>query len=541
MAARGDHPYGWPVRIPPGKTRMSLQAGPVTTDFQDCEGRKGIAPRLHACGGLLSIQIISFVEVGPGTVPVVAQAAMRALLPSHCVGVYPNRPALWEFVGGTPREARLPREAWKRPHGDGMTAKPGILHIITDLRLGGAQRMLLSRIQGCPQYRHSVAAFAAHTGTDGPDLSREVSEAGARLHILGVRGPLHAVGLWITGGLQRRMDAIVREEQPAIIHSTLFHGHLLGAVTASRRRIPHLASKESMDAWMGPFHRRLEARVLGRADGVAAVSEATAEAVRALGIPGQRIRVIPNGIDLGRMDATPETSARHEGRHADSAPRLRHPGAPAAHAGARAASACSGTLANRDIVPDRGAEGDTPTLIGIGRLSPVKGWEDLLAAFAIAHGRAPALTLEIHGHGPVKDRLLRMAGSMGLSSSFSLCEPGLEAHEIFARCAAPVLVVPSREEGFGLVLLEAMAAGVPIIATKAGGIPEVVRDGVEALLAPPRDPEALSAAILRVAGDPTLRARMAEAGRHRVREFDIAPILVRYGDWVDELTGGTAG
>lgn len=397
-----------------------------------------------------------------------------------------------------------------------MTGRPGILHIITDLRLGGAQRMLLARIRGCHGYRHSVAAFAAHTGErgGGPDLCRAMREAGARTHLLGIRRPQEAVRLWAVGGLSRRMDAIIREEHPAIIHSTLFHGHLLGALTAPRHRLPHLASKESLDAWMGPFERRLEAWALRRAGGIAAVSRAAADAVKTLGIPDERVRVIPNGIELRRPAASADAPGEH---HAMS--------------GGAQSSTQSGARPGEQ-------PGASPTLVGIGRLSPVKGWEDLLHAFAIARAEAPSLALEIHGHGPLEERLLRMGRRLHLSSSFRLCESDLQAEEILSSVPAPVLIVPSREEGFGLVLLEAMAAGVPIVASRTGGIPEVVRDGVEAVLAPPRDPQALAAAILRVVRDPSLSAGMARAGRIRAREFDIAPILAAYRAWVDEFIAG---
>ena len=92
----------------------------------------------------------------------------------------------------------------------------------------------------------------------------------------------------------------------------------------------------------------------------------------------------------------------------------------------------------------------------------------------------------------------------------------------------PILVVPSREEGFGLILLEGMARGFPIVATRAGGIPEVVRHEVEALLVPPGDPAALSRAILRLIGDPELRRRLVEAGRRRVLDFPLEKMVASY-------------
>jgi glycosyltransferase involved in cell wall biosynthesis len=92
----------------------------------------------------------------------------------------------------------------------------------------------------------------------------------------------------------------------------------------------------------------------------------------------------------------------------------------------------------------------------------------------------------------------------------------------------PILVVPSREEGFGLVLLEGMARGLSIVATTAGGIPEVARDGIEAILAPPRNPRLLAGALERALGDPALRARLSRAGRARVAAFPIHSMVEGY-------------
>ncbi|MBM3496086.1 MAG: glycosyltransferase family 4 protein, partial [Armatimonadetes bacterium] len=96
---------------------------------------------------------------------------------------------------------------------------------------------------------------------------------------------------------------------------------------------------------------------------------------------------------------------------------------------------------------------------------------------------------------------------------------------------ADVVVVPSRTEGQGLVALEAMALGVPVVASRVGGLPEVVEDQLTGLLVPPDDWEALADALLRLAMDPSLRARLGEAARLRVRErFSIETLLDRMAE-----------
>src|SRR5690606_13974896 len=93
--------------------------------------------------------------------------------------------------------------------------------------------------------------------------------------------------------------------------------------------------------------------------------------------------------------------------------------------------------------------------------------------------------------------------------------------------AARVVVLPSRSENFPLVVLEALAAGAPLVATRVGGIPEAVRDGREALLVPPDDPAALAGALARVLADPALRARLAAAALARSDAFSEARIVDR--------------
>jgi glycosyltransferase involved in cell wall biosynthesis len=150
-------------------------------------------------------------------------------------------------------------------------------------------------------------------------------------------------------------------------------------------------------------------------------------------------------------------------------------------------------------------------IVVVASLRPIKGHDVLVDAAPEVLRRFPDARFELIGGGPLAGILRAALASRGLSDAFHLAG---HSDEVAARLAeAAVCVLPSRSEGLPNALLEAMAAGVPVVATNVGGTPEIVQDGRTGLLVPPGDPAALAAGITRVLDDPPAAARMAVAAR----------------------------
>ena len=151
-------------------------------------------------------------------------------------------------------------------------------------------------------------------------------------------------------------------------------------------------------------------------------------------------------------------------------------------------------------------------MLCVGRLEPAKGWDVLLAA--LARPEAPrSARIAFVGTGPDEHALRASLAGQGLTDRVELVG-WLDPPAIRDRLARAIaLVLPSRRENYPLVLLEAMAAGVPVVATRVGGIPEMIDDGRSGLLVPPDDPGALAVALARVSTDEGLRGRLIEGGR----------------------------
>lgn len=279
----------------------------------------------------------------------------------------------------------------------------------------------------------------------------------------------------------------------AVVHAHTAHAAAMGAL-AGLAGVPFVA------------HRRVDfpidtpARLFkyGRAAKVVAVSRAIAGRMVGPGLSHDQIAVVPDGIPLGeeesawcRVDAgryKPPTSAQRGELRARLAQEL----------GVDASSCWVGNLA---------------------ALVPHKDHDTLLAAALLVLRKRPQARFLIAGRGPQEERLTTEIGRMGLAGKVLLV--GHRDDPVPLLKSLDVYVQSSWGEGMGSVLLEAAACGVPIAATAAGGVPEVVVNGENGLLVAPRRPEALAEAIVRLIDDRALARMLAEAGQRRLKPFGL--------------------
>jgi glycosyltransferase involved in cell wall biosynthesis len=188
-------------------------------------------------------------------------------------------------------------------------------------------------------------------------------------------------------------------------------------------------------------------------------------------------------------------------------------------------------------------DGSALRLVGVGRLHWEKGWEDTLGAVARLGRRGIDLTLTIIGRGSTSDRLDVLAAirDLGVEDRVQVLGPGSRAQVRTVLQSSDLFVLSSRSEAISTAALEAMAVGLPVVVTDVGGMREGVDDGVEGLVVPARDPDAMAEAIATLARDPARRATMGANGRRRVvREYDYLERTRRLRDQYARLldTGG---
>jgi glycosyltransferase involved in cell wall biosynthesis len=160
------------------------------------------------------------------------------------------------------------------------------------------------------------------------------------------------------------------------------------------------------------------------------------------------------------------------------------------------------------------ADPSRPIAIGIvARLVPVKGLDFMIGAMSLLMERSRSVTLEVAGIGPERERLERETARAGLADVIRFIGWRDDVRALMVHW--DIYVQPSLSEGFGIAAVEAMAQGLPVVATRVGGLPEVVMDTETGILVPPRDSIALADAIDALINDPALRLRMGNAGRER--------------------------
>jgi glycosyltransferase involved in cell wall biosynthesis len=185
-----------------------------------------------------------------------------------------------------------------------------------------------------------------------------------------------------------------------------------------------------------------------------------------------------------------------------------------------------------------GVTDDEVLAVTVANFRHEKGYPDLLRAAAMAFAQEPTLRLAIVGQGPLEDEIRRLHAELGIGDRCQIL--GYRDDVIAILAAADLFVMASHFEGFPIAIMEAMASGLPVVATRVGGIPDAVTDGHEGLVVEPRAPEALAEALVRLARDGGLRRTMAERARERGRSFDVRPAVTAVQDAYQSLAS-TAG
>jgi glycosyltransferase involved in cell wall biosynthesis len=361
--------------------------------------------------------------------------------------------------------------------GAGIGPRPRtVVHYTDTAGFGGAEQGLLTLLEGLDRTRWDpVLLHHAYPG---------VAPMIEKAHKLGVRTrqvdslPRSRDWRWL-----RRFGAMLRDE-----NATLFHAHLVwpvacsyGLIAAALFRVRGILATQQL---FGPVEttkdRRLQKLVSLGVHRYIAVSESLARELRPLVFRPERVVVVRNSVALsGFRGAAPESLRRSLTRNGE------------------------------------------PLVLTLARLDPQKGLPYLLEAAKVL----PKATFAIAGDGRDRQALEEQARSLGLQERVRFLGYRDDIADLLAAC--DLFVLPSLFEGLPISVLEAMAAGKPVVATRIGGTDEAVENGVTGWLVPPRDPAALAAAVSRVLSDPSEGRRMGEAGRARALEEFSAPAMVK--------------
>jgi glycosyltransferase involved in cell wall biosynthesis len=282
----------------------------------------------------------------------------------------------------------------------------------------------------------------------------------------------------------------MRERGVDVVHAHKFGSNAWGALLAPLAGGPVLVAHEHGWSFEGqPLRRFVDRELIGRrADAFVAVSRQDLRRMQEVeGIPEAKLRLIPNGIPT----PTPDPAA--------------------------------------DVRAELGLRPDQPVLGAVATLWPEKALDVLLRAAASLSGDFPGLAVLLAGgegeavdggHSPERRRLAGIAEELGIASRVHFLGRRADVPEVLA--ALDVAVLCSNSEGSPLAVMEYMEAARPVVATRVGGLPDLVEEGVTGLLVEPQDPAGLAAAIATLLADPQRRAEMGRAGRERRRrEFSI--------------------
>ncbi len=352
-----------------------------------------------------------------------------------------------------------------------------VLHLHKVTGVSGSEAHLLALLPALRE--RGVDARFLGLDVPGTDAGRLYEH----LDRLGVPHRSVRCGFDVSPRMARDVVRAVRAEQPDLVHTHLVHADVYGGIAARVLGIRAISTRHNDDRYLlGPF-RYVDRAFARPARKLIAISDAVRRFLERAGHDPAKLVTIRYGLD--ELPAAPSDPT------------------PAA----------------------AGIPADAPLAVAVGRLIEQKDHATLLRAFASVRAELPQARLAILGSGPLEAETRQLAAELGLKDAVTL--PGrTDIRDWLER--ADVFVHTSRWEGFGIVLLEAMLAGLPIVATRVSAVPEVVVDGETGLLVDPGDHTGLAEALGALLADGARATALGEAGRRRaLDEFSVGRMAER--------------
>jgi len=346
-----------------------------------------------------------------------------------------------------------------------------LLKFLNLFAIGGTERQFVNIVK-----RLDPERFDLHIGCfrKQGDFLKDVEACGRPLTAFNVR----RLASYKTLRTQFQFARYLRKHRIQVLHTYGWYANVFGIPAARLAGVPvTIASVRDTGAYLTRPQIMLQREVCRFATCLLANSDAVRDWLASSGCPSEKIRVIRNGITV----STQTTEAQ---------PRM-------------------------DFRQELGLPPQSPLIGAICRLSPVKAVNDLIQAAAMALKEHPSARFVIIGDGEERAALTAQAQGLGIGHSVYFTGLRTDVSQIIPQLTVSVL--PSLSEGLSNTLLESMAAGVPVVATRVGGNVEIVADEVTGLLVQPRHPEDLKAAICRLLSNPQQGLSMGAAGKERIR------------------------
>ncbi|HHW03881.1 MAG TPA: glycosyltransferase family 4 protein [Thermoanaerobacterales bacterium] len=337
-----------------------------------------------------------------------------------------------------------------------------VLHVITDTNIGGAGRYLFNLLSGWDYDRYEVMVACPAGG----QLEEQLRQKNIKVFEL-------------SGGEKslkfehiKELMGIISREKIDIVHThASFAGRIAGKLSGCRV----VLTRHGLGQCKKGFVQRTITGILSRifTDAIIAISRAVKISMMETGVPADMIKIIYNGIDVSEFNSI-EPRLKKEFNLVEKSP-----------------------------------------IVGIvARLVPEKGYEYALKAMPAVLKKFPGAVMVIVGDGPLRKALEDLCLDLGIHEHVIFL--GYQDRVETLEADFDVFLLPSVSEGLGLSLLEAMALAKPVVATEVGGIPEVVKSGVNGLLVPPRDPSAIAEAIIRILSSKQMAYSLGQAAKNTV-------------------------